>query len=164
MPLKLTSAAFRQGSDIPTKYTCDGDNVSPSFAWSGAPEDTRSFLLVCDDPDAPGAIFHHWAAFDIPPHWRGLKEGHGAESLGDGFRQAINDFGKPGYSGPCPPPGDKPHRYHFRLSALSESSLPVGPSATCVEVIALASPYVLEFVELVGVYQRLARHVQRRAG
>ena len=79
MPL---STAFRQGSDIPKKYTCDGDNVSPPLAWSGAPESTRSFLLVCDDPDAPAEIFHHWAAFDIPPDWRGLKEGHGAESLG----------------------------------------------------------------------------------
>ena len=154
MPLRLTSAAFIQGGDIPKQFTCDGDNVSPPFAWSGAPEITRSFLLICDDPDAPGRIFHHWAAFDIPPHWLGLRAGHGAESLGNGFRQAINDFGKPGYSGPCPPPDDKPHRYHFRLCALSESSLPLGPSATCVEVVALTAPYVLEFVEHIGSYQR----------
>jgi Raf kinase inhibitor-like YbhB/YbcL family protein len=126
------------------------------------PEGTRSFLIVCDDPDAPSGIFHHWAAFDIPPHWRGLKEGHGAESLANGFRQAINDFGKPGYSGPCPPPGGKPHHYHFRLNALSEPSLPVGPSATCVEVIALASPYICEFVELVGLYQRSMRRPTNR--
>jgi Raf kinase inhibitor-like YbhB/YbcL family protein len=118
------------------------------------PEGTQSLLLVCDDPDAPSEIFHHWAAFDIPPTWRGLKEGHGAESLADGFRQAVNDFGKPGYGGPCPPRGDKAHRYHFRLSALSESSLPVASSATCMEVITLAMPYVLEFVELVGRYRR----------
>lgn len=154
MPLRLMSAAFQQGADIPRKYTCDGDNVSPPFAWSGAPRGTRSFLFVCDDPDAPSEIFHHWAAFDIPQHWRGLSEGHGAESLADGFRQAINDFGKPGYAGPCPPPGDRPHRYHFRLSALSESSLPAESSATCLEVIRLAEPYVLEFCELVGQYQR----------
>ncbi len=67
MPLRLTSVAFRQGGDIPKKYTCDGDDVSPPFAWSGAPEGTRSFLLICDDPDAPAETFHHWAAFDIPP-------------------------------------------------------------------------------------------------
>ena len=164
MPLRLTSAAFRQGGDIPKKYTCDGDNVSPPFAWSGAPEGTRSFLLICDDPDAPAETFHHWAAFDIPPDWRGLREGHGAESLTNGFRQAINDSGKPGYSGPCPPPGDKPHRYHFQLNALSEASLPVAPSATCLEVITLATPYVLEFVELVGLYQRLMKHKPRRVG
>jgi len=131
---------------------------------SGAPEGTRSFLLICDDPDAPAETFHHWAAFDIPPDWRGLREGHGAESLTNGFRQAINDSGKPGYSGPCPPLGDKPHRYHLQLNALSEASLPVAPSATCLEVITLATPYVLEFVELVGLYQRLMKHKPRRVG
>jgi len=164
MPLRLTSTAFRQGGDIPQKYTCGGDNVSPPFAWSDVPEGTRSLLLICDDPDAPGQVFHHWAAFDIPPHWRGLKEGHGAESLANGFRQAINDFGKPGYSGPCPPRSDKPHRYHFQLNALSESALPVAPSATCVEVISLAMPYVLEFVELIGSYQRSIKHIPKSVG
>jgi Raf kinase inhibitor-like YbhB/YbcL family protein len=164
MPLRLISTAFSQAGGIPKKYTCDGDNVSPPFAWSEVPEDTRSFLLICDDPDAPAGIFHHWAAFDIPPHWRALREGHGTESLGNGFRQAINDFGKPGYSGPCPPPGDKPHRYHFRLCALSESSLPFGPSATCVEVIALMAPYVLEFVELVGYFQRPIKRAPSSVG
>jgi Raf kinase inhibitor-like YbhB/YbcL family protein len=157
MPLTLTSSAFHQGGTIPKQYTCDGNNLSPPFAWSGAPEETRSFLLICGDPDASAKIFHHWAAFDIPRDWRGLNPGHGAASLADGFRQAINDYGKPGYSGPCPPRGDKPHRYHFRLNALSEASLPLGPSATCIEVIAMASPYVLEFVELVGLYQREER-------
>jgi phosphatidylethanolamine-binding protein (PEBP) family uncharacterized protein len=66
MPLSLKSTAFRQGGDIPEKYACDRNNVSPPFAWSGAPEGTRSFLLICDDPDAPSAIFHHWADYDIP--------------------------------------------------------------------------------------------------
>ncbi len=162
MPRTLTSTAFRQAGDIPKKYTCDSDNVSPPLAWSGTPEGTRSFLMTCDDPDAPGRIFHHWAAFDIPPQWEGLKEGHGAESLANGFRQAINDFGKPGYSGPCPSPGDKPHRYHFRLCALSEASLPLGPTATCVEVIALTAPYVLEFVELVGLFQRSTKQTPEK--
>ncbi len=163
MPLSLTSATFQQGGNVPKKYTCDGDNVSPPFAWSDAPSGTRSFLLVCNDPDAPAElIFHHWAAFDIPPHWQGLKEGHAAKSSANGFRQAINDFGKPGYAGPCLPRGDKPHRYHFRLSALSEPSLPVASSATCLEVITLAAPYVLEFVERVGLYQRSTKHGQQR--
>ena len=154
MALRLTSAAFQQGGNIPRKYTCDGDNISPPFTWTGVPEGTRSFLLVCDDPDAPSGVFHHWAAFDIPRHWQGLREGHGAESLAGHFRQAINDFGKPGYAGPCPPRSDKAHRYHFRLSSLSEPSLPTASSATCLEVITLADPYVLEFAELVGHYRR----------
>jgi hypothetical protein len=154
MPLRLISSAFQQGGNIPRKYTCDGDNISPPLAWTGVPEGTRGFLLVCHDPDAPSGMFHHWAAYDIPHHWRALSEGHGAETLADGFRQAINDFGKPGYGGPCPPRADKAHRYHFRLCALSEASLPAASSATCQEVIALADPYVLEFAELVGHYRR----------
>lgn len=154
MPLKLTSPAFAQGEEIPSKYTCDGANLSPALAWSGAPQGTRGFLLVCDDPDAPSGTFHHWAAFDIPPDWSGLEAGFGPESLEPGFRQAINDFGKPGYGGPCPPRGHGLHHYHFRLSALSEASLPAAPGASCVEVMRLARPYVLEFTELVGVYER----------
>ncbi len=158
MSLRLTSAAFQQGEDIPKKYTCDGSNVSPPLAWAGAPSGTRSFLLVCNDPDAPGGTFHHWAAFDIPPDWHGLKEGQSAESAAHGFRQAANDFGKPGYSGPCPPRGDKPHRYYFHLSALSEESLPIGPSATCAQVMAIAAPYILGSVELIGLYGRGGHH------
>jgi len=154
MALRLTSPAFAQGGQIPRKHTCDGDNVSPPLQWSGVPEGTQSFLVVCDDPDAPSGVFQHWAAFDIPGDRRSLDEGHGPETLADGFRQAINDFGRPGYGGPCPPRGDPPHRYHFRLSALSEPSLPAAPTASCAEVIALARPYVLEFVELVGLYGR----------
>jgi len=161
MTLKLTSSVFRQGDDIPKKFTCDGDNVSPPFSWSRAPDGTRSFLMVCDDPDAPGGIFRHWAAFDIPGDWQELKEGYSVASLASDFKQAINDFGKPGYSGPCPPRGDKPHRYHFRLIALSEPSLLAASSATCLEVITLATPYVLEFAELVGHYQRQTKHGRR---
>ena len=154
MALTLTSDAFVQGGDIPKEYTCDGENKSPPLAWSGVPEAARSLLLVCDDPDAPGGVFHHWAAYDIPPDRTWLTEGLGAESIARGIAMAINDFDKPGYAGPCPPKGDPPHRYHFRLSALSEAELPVASSATCEEVITLARPYVLEFVELVGHYGR----------
>lgn len=154
MPLSLVSSAFKQGEQISQRYTCDGENVSPPFTWSDAPEGTGSFLLVCDDPDAPGGVFHHWAAYDIPSEWSGLKEGYGPETLEPGFRQAINDFRKPGYGGPCPPPGDRAHHYHIRLSALSEVTLPVASSASCVEVIRVARPYVLAFVELVGLYGR----------
>jgi hypothetical protein len=152
--MTLTSRAFQQGGTIPKKHTCDGDNISPPFAWSGVPEGTRSFVLLCDDPSAPSGIFHHWAAYDIPSDWRRLAEGHGPESLADGFKQAINDLEQPGYTGPCPPSVDKPHDYHFCLYALSEPTLPVASSANCEEVIIVARPYVLERVELVGLYGR----------
>lgn len=154
MALRLTSPAFAQGVDIPKKYTCDGDNISPPFEWSGAPDGTQSFLLVCDDVDAPEARRRHWAAYNIPAHCTGLREGQGPESLADGFQQAINDFNAPGYAAPCPTWGAGRHNYHFRLSALSEATLPVASSATCKEVIAVARPYVLEFVELIGTYAR----------
>jgi Raf kinase inhibitor-like YbhB/YbcL family protein len=154
MALQLTSAAFVQGGEIPKQHTCDGANRSPALSWTDVPEGTRSFLLVCDDPDAPSGVFHHWAAYDIPADWRSLREGFGPESLEAGFRQAVNDFGQPGYGGPCPPRGDQPHRYHFRLSALSEATLPAASSATCLEVIVLARPYIIEFAELVGLYAR----------
>ena len=69
MSLRLSSPAFAQGETVPKKYTVDGENRSPAFRWTGTPSGTRSFLLVCDDPDAPGGVFHHWAAYNIPPDW-----------------------------------------------------------------------------------------------
>lgn len=152
--LMLTSPDFDPGETIPKRFTCDGQNVSPAFRWTGVPEGTKELLLVCDDPDAPDGVFHHWAAFNIAPDRDFLHAGFGAESLEPGFRQAVNDFGKPGYGGPCPPKGDKPHAYHFRLSALGDRIVSAAPDATCVEVIRLARPYVIEFTELVGFYGR----------
>jgi Raf kinase inhibitor-like YbhB/YbcL family protein len=152
--LMLTSPDFNMGETIPERFTCDGQNVSPAFRWTGVPEGTKELLLVCDDPDAPGGTFHHWAAYSIPPDWSFLRSGFGSETLEPGFRQAINDFGKPGYGGPCPPHGDPPHSYHFRLSALSDHIISAESGATCVEVMRLAQPYVTEFVELIGLYAR----------
>lgn len=154
MTLILTSTAFTQGGTIPKLYTCDGRNISPPFRWTDVPEGAESLLLVCDDPDAPSGVFHHWAAYNIPADWRGLKEGYGPESLEPGFLQAMNDLGKPGYGGPCPPKGDKPHAYHFGLSALETTIVSAAPTATCVEVMTLAEPYVIEYAELVGFYGR----------
>lgn len=154
MALEMFSPAFMPGAEIPKRYSCDGENISPPLTWRGAPPNTNSFVLVCEDPDAPSGLFHHWAAYDIPREWTGLAEGHGPENLADGFRQAINDFGRPGYGGPCPPHGHGIHHYHFRLMALQTSHLPVGPSAGCEEVARVAQPEILEEVELVGLYSR----------
>lgn len=154
MALQLTSPAFEQGGTIPQKYTCDGQNVSPPLRWRGMPDGTRSLVLLCNDPDAPGGLFRHWAAYDIPPEWIELQEGYGPESLAEGFKQAVNDFGKPGYGGPCPPKGHGPHHYHFRLMALAEPDLPLAPGASCAEVEAAAERHVFAEVELVGIYER----------
>jgi hypothetical protein len=108
---------------------------------------------VCDNPDTPG-IFYHWVAYDIPAGWVGLDEGDGVETLANGFKQAINSFGQPGYAGPSPPRGHPPHSYHFQVSALSIDRLPAGPAQRSEEIIALARPYEIAFSELVGFYSR----------
>jgi Raf kinase inhibitor-like YbhB/YbcL family protein len=101
MPLTLKSPAIPAGGTIPRKYTCDGENISPPLEWSGVPANARSLLVVCDDADASGGVFQHWAAYNIPPDWTGLIEGYGPETLErGGFQQAINGFNKPGYAGP----------------------------------------------------------------
>jgi len=152
--MALVSPDFNPGETIPERFTCDGDNVSPAFRWTGVPEGTKELLLVCDDPDAPGGVFHHWAAYGIAPETSFLRSGFGAASMEPGFMQAVNDFGRPGYGGPCPPKGDKPHSYHFRLSALREKITSAAPGATCLEIMVLSRPHVIEFVELVGLYGR----------
>lgn len=152
--LTLISSAFGPGSKIPRKYTCDGENVSPPLGWSGVPAGTKSLLLVCNDPDAPGGTFHHWAAYNIPPDLHGLEE-MPAGAQDDRFMQAINDFAKPGYGGPCPPRGHKPHSYHFRLTALKERLQGVAAKATCAEVMRRAKPLETNAVELVGYYGRV---------
>jgi Raf kinase inhibitor-like YbhB/YbcL family protein len=155
MSMLLESPAFSPNGTIPEEYTCDGENLSPCLSWSGAPEGTRSFLLVCIDPDAPSGVFHHWAAYDIPASCHRLEKGAAQKGPRPGLKEALNDFGDTGYGGPCPPHKDRPHHYHFRLSALSVDALPVrSRSTTCREVIALAKPYELETVELVGLYGR----------
>ncbi len=153
MTLTLTSPDFHHAETIPREHTCDGADRSPAFGWSGVPEGTQSLLLVCDDPDAPRGTFHHWAAYNIPPDWEGLEPGYGAGSRPQSFQEAVNDFGKPGYGGPCPPRGDRPHRYRFRLSALN-ARIDADAGATCAEIARLARPFEIAAAELLGHYGR----------
>ena len=117
--MKLVSSAFADGAAIPRRFTCDGENLSPPLQWSGAPAGTRSFVLLCDDPDAPAGTWHHWAVYDVPPVLTDLADG---AALNMKMKQAVNDFRKVGYGGPCPPRGHGPHHYHFRLLALDGPS------------------------------------------
>lgn len=136
----LTSANFDAGGLIPPVHSfdgfgCTGDNLSPALAWSSAPEGTRSFALMVHDPDAPtgGAGFWHWAVLDIPADAAGLPQGAGTADgavLPDGARQLRNDFGVPGWGGPCPPEGAPPHRYDFTLYALPVDRLELPDGAT----------------------------------
>jgi len=149
--MELASSAFADGSVIPRRFTCDGDNLSPPLQWSGAPAGTRSFVLLCDDPDAPSGTWHHWAAYDIPPTAVELAVGAAQDTK---MKQALNDFRKLGYGGPCPPRGHGPHRYHFRLLALSAEHLGVHSNASCRDVEREARNYTIAEATLVGLYQR----------
>jgi Raf kinase inhibitor-like YbhB/YbcL family protein len=153
MPLLLSSPAFPPGGAIPAHYTCDGADISPPLAWSGAPAGTRSFVLVIADPDAPSGIFHHWAIYDIPVGMKSLPAGYGP-GRPSGLAEARNDFGEPGYGGPCPPHGGGVHHYHFRLMAISRPRLDLGPAATVFDVEQAAAPYTIANTELVGTYHR----------
>jgi hypothetical protein len=150
-PLKLTSTAFAEGQPIPKRYTCDGENVSPPLAWSGVPAATKRLVLVVDDPDAPGGLFTHWIVFNLPPSTSTLPEVV-KPAANQGISQGTNDFGKPGYGGPCPPKGR--HRYVFHLFALE--SWPDGltqPSRAKLDA-ALQKGHVLAQTALTGTYQR----------
>lgn len=149
----LTSAAFMQGKSIPSRFTCDGDDYPPPLAWSRAPRETRSFALVCHDPDAPSGDWYHWAAFDIPADAAGLAESLGPRKAP--VREAINDFGKSGYGGPCPPEGHGRHHYHFKLYALDVAHLELPASVRCREVERAAKAHALATAELIGTYSRI---------
>ena len=152
--MRLTSSAIADGSAIPRRYTCDGEDISPPLQWSDAPARTRSFVLLCDDPDAPHGTWHHWAAYDIPPDQTALKMGAARQTEKQGFNQAINDFQRADYGGPCPPHRHGPHHYHFRLLSLSIEHLPVRKDASCRDVEREASKHVLAEATLVGIYER----------
>ena len=153
MSLKLTSTAFEPGSTIPKKFTCDGPDVSPALAWSGAPAGTQSFALIMDDPDAPVGTWVHWVLYDLPTGTHELAEGvPKQEELPNGARQGRNDFRRIGYGGPCPPPGPA-HRYFFKLYAL-DAPLALTPGATKAEVEAAMRGHILAHAELMGRYKR----------
>jgi hypothetical protein len=151
--MEITSAAFVHGEGIPTRHTCDGEDLSPPLAWSGAPEGTRSFALICDDPDAPAGTWVHWVIFGVPADSSGLAEGvPPEETLESGARQGKNDFKRLGWGGPCPPRG-KPHRYFFRLYALD--TVPgIPPGSTKERLLDAVEGHVLAEGVLIGTYAR----------
>lgn len=146
--LQLTSDDFRDGQSIPARHTCDGAGETPVIRWSEPPAGTKSFALVIDDPDAPSGIFRHWGVFDIPPSARSIG---GGERIGT---EVGNDFGKPGYGGPCPPKGNGPHHYRFKLFALDVGRLGLEAQSHISDVEREAMKHALARGELVGTYER----------
>jgi Raf kinase inhibitor-like YbhB/YbcL family protein len=150
--LTLTSSAFDNGGQIPTRYSCLGNNVSPALKWTGIPSNARSLSLIIEDPDAPMGTFVHWVLYNISPQIKGLPEAVDTSTMARGGEQGTNGRGESGYTGPCPPPG-KVHHYHFHLLALNEE-LPLKPGATAAEVEAASRGHIVGEAELVGVFSR----------
>jgi Raf kinase inhibitor-like YbhB/YbcL family protein len=149
--MKLVSSAFADGAQIPRRFTCDGEDLSPPLQWSDAPGGARSFVLLCDDPDAPAGTWHHWAAYDLPAVLMELAEG---AARNKDLKQAVNDFQKVGYGGPCPPHGHGPHHYHFRLLALSTDRLQAKANASYRDIEREARKAAIAEATLVGWYER----------
>ena len=153
MTFTVKSSAFGPGAEISRKYTCESADASPALEWNGAPQGTVSFALIADDPDAPAGTWVHWILWNLPASAHSLAESvPKKEELAGGARQGHNDFGKVGYSGPCPPPG-KPHRYFFRLYALDRQlALPAG--ATRAELNSAMTGHILGHAEYMGIFRR----------
>jgi Raf kinase inhibitor-like YbhB/YbcL family protein len=153
---KLSSAAFAANQPIPKKYSSEANDVSPPLQWDGAPPGTKSFVLICDDPDAPVGTFTHWVLYGVPGSASALPEGIAKQEVVvavGGARQGVNDFGRIGWGGPCPPRGHGAHHYHFKLYAL-DSGLDLPPKAMQAKIEAEMKGHVLAQAELVGTYER----------
>ncbi len=152
--MEIKSDSFKDGEYLAKDYSCQGQNISPGFSWSGAPANTKSFAIICDDPDAPVGDWVHWVVFNIPGNTAGL--GEGISQSGALPKEAVegkNDFGKNGYGGACPPPG-KPHRYFFKLYALDVEKLPLDASATKKALLAGMKGHIVAEAKIIGLYKR----------
>jgi len=150
--MTITSSAFSQGGAIPILYTCKGKDISPPLQWDKVPGGTKSFVLICDDPDAPMGTWVHWVYYNIPGAIRELPEGVDTNvSPSSGGVQGITSFGRPGYGGPCPPSGT--HRYFFKLYALDTAISPE-KNAGIGGVRKLMEGHVLSKAELMGIFKK----------
>ena len=150
--MKVTSSAFSPLGAIPAKHTGEGKDISPALSWSEAPDGTKSFAVICHDPDAPlvspGSYgFVHWVLYNLPGSTNGLEEGTSEGTAGK------NDFGKTAYGGPMPPEGHGPHHYYFWVLAL-DTSPDIEPGLTLWELLERIEPHVKAMNRLVGTYQR----------
>lgn len=156
MTFRLTSPMFADGGAIPSKYTCEGEEISPPLAWSGTPPETKSLVLILDDPDAPDPraprmTWVHWVLYDLPPTTSSLPEGADRASLPPGTKKGLNDWKKAQYGGPCPPIGR--HRYVHKLYAL-DTQLSELRHPTKAEVERAMRGHILSEAKLIGTYQK----------
>ncbi len=159
MAMILTSPAFALGEPIPSRFTCEGNDISPELTWSAVPEEARTLVLIVDDPDAPDPdapqlTWVHWLLYNIPADTFGLSEGIAPGDLPAGTLQGINDWHRTSYGGPCPPIGR--HRYFFKLYAL-DRFLPDLGKAGKADVEAAMQGHILGNADLIGTYQKARR-------
>lgn len=148
--MKLTSPAFNYGEEIPKKYTCQGEDISPALAWINVPTKAKTLALIMDDPHAPLGTWVHWIVFNIPATEHGLPE----KVLIKKYINAVegtNSWGKTSYGGPCPPEGT--HRYFFTLYAL-DIELPLTPSATRADIINVIQDHIIDQTTHMGRYTK----------
>jgi Raf kinase inhibitor-like YbhB/YbcL family protein len=151
--MQLSSTAFAPNGEIPSRFTCEGQDLAPPLSWQGAPDGTRSLALVVDDPDAPDPAkpqrtWVHWVLYNIPPGLPGLPEGGATPQ---GALDGHNDWQRDGYGGPCPPIGR--HRYFFKLYALDSVLPPLAPP-TKASLEQAMQGHVLAQAQLMGTYQK----------
>lgn len=151
--ITLSSPAFEDGKIIPTECTCDGKDVSPPLNLSAVPAGTKTFALICEDPDAPGGTWTHWMYYGIPASTTQFPQGVSpVENPPTGGHQSLNSFKRIGYGGPCPPPGQT-HHYVFRIYAL-DADIPVQPATSLKDFTQLVKGHVVGQGELTGLYKR----------
>ena len=147
--LKVTSPSFKEGEMIPGKFTCDGENISPEIRWKDFPEGTKSFALICDDPDAPSGDFVHWVVYNVPSKIDGFGENAEIREIAD---LGMTDYGRVGYGGPCPPSGT--HHYHFKVYAL-DKMIETEKDLDKYDLLDRMEGHVLAKGEIVGLYKRI---------
>ena len=144
--MKLSSPAFEHNQGIPPEYTCDGADTSPELNIQDIPENTKSLVLINDDPDAPVGTWDHWIVFNIPPTTKNIEKGKQPQGVG-----GKNSWGRTGYGGPCPPSGT--HRYFFKLYAL-DAELDLAGGSSKGEIENAMGGHVIDQVELIGTYKK----------
>jgi Raf kinase inhibitor-like YbhB/YbcL family protein len=154
MEIKLSSIAFKAGDFIPSKYSCEGANISPQLHWSDAPKDVKSYAVIVDDPDAPGGDFVHWVIYNIPGNLNELHEDiTPSRNISDEVMLGTNGFGRISYGGPCPPAG-KAHRYFFKLYALDTVLRHLESGATKQQLLSAMGGHIIGEGQLIGKYKR----------
>ena len=151
MEIKIESSAFKNEEMIPSRFTCDGENISPPLSWSEPPAGTKSFALISDDPDAPGGTFVHWVVYNIPQNIKEFPENVKIKSISGNAVEGTNHFSEEGYGGPCPPSGI--HRYYFKIYAL-DTILALKPGAGKNALLKAMEGHILAQGELMGKYSR----------